>query len=60
MPCLESDDYDNNSIFSKLINLCYLVTFRDLHPYDFDLFDSVSGMVTQCMKDGKRVDKDKY
>jgi hypothetical protein len=60
MPCLESDDYDDDSTFSELINLRYLVTFRDLHPYNFDLFDSVSGMVTRCMKDGERVDGDKY
>jgi hypothetical protein len=40
--------------------LRYLVTFRDLHPYNFDLFDSVSGIVTQCMKGGERVDRDKY
>jgi hypothetical protein len=45
MLCLEFDNY-NNSIFSKLINLRYLVTFRDLHPYNFDLFDFVNGIVT--------------
>jgi hypothetical protein len=59
MLCLEFDNY-NDSIFSKLINLRYLVTFRDLHPYNFDLFDSVNGIVTQCIKDKERVDKDKY
>jgi hypothetical protein len=60
MRCLESGDFDDNDIFPLAINLRYLVAFRDLHLYNFDLFDSVSDMVTQCMKDEKRVDGDKY
>jgi hypothetical protein len=60
MLCLESNDYNDDSIFPKLINLRYLVTFRDFHLYNFDLFDSVSGIVTRCIKDKERVDRDKY
>lgn len=59
MPCLESDDYDDNGTFFE-IPMPYLVTFRDLDLNNFDLFDSVSGMIIRFMKVEREAEEDRF
>jgi hypothetical protein len=60
MPDCETHDYNYENIFYELANVRTLVTFRDLDPYNYDLFYSISGEVTEAIRTiGRSVDVDK-